>query len=158
MMGAGQEGKGRKERAKENRARLWDWQCWFQEGEGKGRLEGEVGAGHSLAQEAQAPLHHPRCYHWRTQGCGEGLGMSQGRLHRVLWGWGCGRAAAGRGQVRWLDPASHTFSHLPRSLSATLTCSSSRWICSDSSWISVSREGAGLGAGGVNTSSFRGAL
>lgn len=42
--------------------------------------------------------------------------------------------------------------------SSTLTCSSNRWICSESSWISESRDGAGLGAGGVKTSSFRGAL
>lgn len=42
--------------------------------------------------------------------------------------------------------------------SSTLTCSSSRWICSESSWMSESRDGAGLGAGGVKTSSFRGAL
>lgn len=41
---------------------------------------------------------------------------------------------------------------------STVTCNSSLWICSDSSWMSESRDKAGLGAGGVNTSSFRGAL
>lgn len=41
---------------------------------------------------------------------------------------------------------------------STVTCNSSRWICSESSWMSESRDRAGLGAGGVNTSSFRGAL
>lgn len=48
--------------------------------------------------------------------------------------------------------------HFTLESSSTLTCSSNRWICSESSWISESRDGAGLGAGGVKTSSFRGAL
>lgn len=48
--------------------------------------------------------------------------------------------------------------HFIPELSSTLTCSSNRWICSESSWISESRDGAGLGTGGVKTSSFRGAL
>lgn len=59
--------------------------------------------------------------------------------------------------MAWLVSVSLPAHFIPE-LSSTLTCSSNRWICSESSWISESRDGAGLGAGGVKTSSFRGAL
>lgn len=58
--------------------------------------KGDMGEGYSLEQEAQAPQHHPHCYHWRSQGYGEDRGTSEGQLHRVLWGWSCAQAAARR--------------------------------------------------------------
>lgn len=119
--------------------------------------KGDLGGGYSLEQEAQAPQHHPHCYHWRSQGYGEDRGTSEGQLHRVLWGWSCAQAATGeRWVVRCLHPAPRTTALLRPS--STLTCNSSRWICSESSCISESRDRAGLGVGGVKTSSFRGAL
>lgn len=59
---------------------------------GKGAMED----GYSLEQEAQAPQHHPHCCHWRSQGCVEDQGTSEGQLHRPLWGWSCAQATARR--------------------------------------------------------------
>lgn len=61
-------------------------------------------------------------------------------------------------QVRCLQPCTPLLPHVPSPLPSTLTCNSSRWICSDNSWISGSRDRDGLGTGAVNTSSFSGAL
>lgn len=58
----------------------------------------------------------------------------------------------------WLDVQTLLPDHFVLEASPALTCSSSRWICSESSCMSESRDRAGLGAGGVKTSSFRGAL
>lgn len=86
--------------------------------------------------------------------------------------WGCHRAdstkPSGAGAVHRLQqkrrarihPASVSLppKRLPPIPSSVPTCNSSRWICSESSWISESKDRAELEPGGVNTSSFRGAL
>lgn len=43
-----------------------------------------MGGGYSLEQEAQAPQHHPHCYHWRSQGYVEEQETSEDQLHRAL--------------------------------------------------------------------------
>lgn len=59
-------------------------------------------AGYSLERgEARAPQRHPHCYHWRSRGCVEDRGTSEGQLHRAPWGWSCAQATARR-RMDWL--------------------------------------------------------